>query len=189
VANHRGCSGKQQTAQDRLSTLSAVRILRFRLGFQNRSHQTARGCCFENNPKTNQDIWVLRLDAGRRAQPLVQTPFSELNGEISPDGRWVAYQSNESGRPEVYARPFPDVNSGRWQISTDGGMRPLWARNGRELFYLTSTGGVMSVAVEEGSGFTVGRPTKLFEGRYYDSAQTADRRPGPTTSHRTAGGF
>ena len=97
----------------------------------------------------------------------MQTTFNELNGEISPDGRWVAYQSNESGQDEIYVRPFPDADRGRWQMSTGGGTRPLWARSGKELFYLGPSGAVMSVAVEGGSTFRAGNPTRLFEGRYF----------------------
>ncbi len=103
-------------------------------------------------------------------QPLVQTTFNERNGEISPDGRWLAYQSNESGQAEIYVRPFPDVDGGRWQVSTGGGTRPLWARSGKELFYLGPSGAMMSVAVEGGSTFRAGNPTRLFEGRYFMSA-------------------
>ena len=60
----------------------------------------------------------------RRPQPLLQTPFEELNAEISPDGRWLAYQSNESGPDEIYVRPFPNVDAGKWQVSTSGGRSP-----------------------------------------------------------------
>jgi serine/threonine-protein kinase len=100
----------------------------------------------------------------------VQTPFTELNGEISPDGRWVAYQSNESGQEEIYVRPFPDAARGRWQISTGGGMRPLWARSGKEIFYIGLSGAVMSAAVEGGSAFRAGNPMRLFEGPYFQDA-------------------
>lgn len=64
----------------------------------------------------------------------MKTPFNEENGEVSPDGRWLAYQSDESGQFEIYVRPFPKVAGGRWLISTAGGVQPLWARNGQELF-------------------------------------------------------
>ena len=80
------------------------------------------------------DIAVLTLADERQMAPLIQTTFIERNGEISPDGRWLAYQSNESGQEEIYVRPFPDVDAGRWPVSTGGGSRPLWARSGEELF-------------------------------------------------------
>ena len=75
-------------------------------------------------------------------------------------------QSNESGPDEIYVRPFPDANSGRWQVSTGGGTRPLWARSGKELFYLGPSGAVMSTSVEGGSTFRAGNATRLFEGPY-----------------------
>jgi serine/threonine-protein kinase len=81
----------------------------------------------------------------------------------------VAYESNASGQYEVYVRPFPDANSGRWQISTGGGTRPLWARSGKELFYLGPSGALMRVAVEGGSTFRAGNPMRLFEGPYFVS--------------------
>ena len=85
---------------------------------------------------TGEDVMSLRLEGSRQVEPLVKTPLAERNGEISPDGRWLAYEANDSGQFEIYVRPFPDVNSGHWQVSTGGVTRPLWARNGQELFYL-----------------------------------------------------
>ena len=121
------------------------------------------------NPTTH-DLMVLSLDGEHRVQPLIQTTFDEANADLSPDGRWLAYESNESGLYEVYVRTFPDVNGGRWQISTGGGTRPLWARDGRELFYMATTGSMaalMRVPIEQQGTFTPGVPAKLFEGRYY----------------------
>jgi serine/threonine-protein kinase len=88
-----------------------------------------------------------------------------MNGEISPDGRWLAYQSNESSQDEIYVRPFPSVADGRWPISTGGGSQPLWARNGRELFYRHGNS-LLSVPVETTTTFRAGTPTTLFEGAY-----------------------
>jgi Tol biopolymer transport system component len=95
----------------------------------------------EVNPTTGVDIWVLRMgdpsaSSGqvRKAQPFLRTPFNESVPRFSPDGRWLAYISNESGRFEVYVQPYPGPG-GKWQISTEGGMEPVWNRNGRELFY------------------------------------------------------
>ena len=115
------------------------------------------------------DLAVLSLGAERTTQPLIHTEFHEVNAEISTDGRWLAYESDESGQREVYVRPFPDVDAGRWQVSSGGGTRPLWARNGQELFYLAIVGedaALMSVRVARGATWTAGSPTKLFTGRF-----------------------
>jgi hypothetical protein len=82
------------------------------------------------------DLHLLRSDGSGDTRDLLVTPFNELNADVSPDGRWIAYQSDESGRFEVYVRPFPGVNDGRWQVSSTGGTRPLWGRDVRELFFL-----------------------------------------------------
>jgi serine/threonine-protein kinase len=105
--------------------------------------------------------------ATREVRPLIQTPYNEQNAEISPDGRWLAYESNNSGQVEIYVRPFPNVDSGLWQVSTGGGTKPLWARNGQELFYRSPTGAVMSVRIERGATWAASTPTTLFEGRYF----------------------
>jgi Tol biopolymer transport system component len=113
------------------------------------------------------DIGVVDL-AGDRAETLLlsEPKFSETNGALSPDGRWLAYQSNESGREEIYVRPFPTINDGRWQVSNGGGSRPVWARNGRELFYYRPPGTVMAVTIPAGATFAAGNPQQLFAGRY-----------------------
>ena len=122
-------------------------------------------------------IGILTLAAAsntqRVTQSLIQTTFAERNPDISPDGRWVAYQSNESGSEQVYVRPFPKVDAGRWQVSTGStGTRPLWSRSGRELFYWDVGGSaVMQVAVQTaGAMFSAGNPTKLFDGAPYLAA-------------------
>ena len=74
--------------------------------------------------------------------------------------------SDQSGRNEIYVRPFPEVNGGRWQVSTGGGTQPLWARNGRELFYLTQAGRLMAVSIQQGRTFTFGNPQLVFDGQY-----------------------
>ncbi len=82
----------------------------------------------------SRDIWVLRFN-DRKAQPFLQTPAIEGGAQFSPDGRWMAYVSDESGRPEIYVQPYPGPG-GKWQVSTEtGGQEPVWNRNGRELFY------------------------------------------------------
>ena len=106
--------------------------------------------------------------AGERAsEPLLATEFSERNGELSPDRRWMAYQSNASGEYQIYVRPFPNVDEGRWQISTGGGTRPLWSPDGRELFYVASGGQLMAVSVQTDPTFAVGNAEVALEGLYF----------------------
>lgn len=85
-------------------------------------------------PKAGRDLWALPLFGDRKPFLVAQTPFEETEGRFSPDGRWIAYQSNESGRTEIYVKPFPG-SGGRSQVSTDGGTNAQWGRDGRELFY------------------------------------------------------
>jgi serine/threonine-protein kinase len=119
------------------------------------------------------DLASMLLAKERRVEPLMQTPYRELNADISPDGRWLAYESDESGQREVYVRPFPNVSGGRWQVSPGGGTRPVFGRNGQELFYLATSGTVgadatlMSVRIQPGSTWVTGNPAKLFTGRYF----------------------
>jgi Tol biopolymer transport system component len=115
------------------------------------------------DPATGFDIWVLRL-TDRKAQPFLRTPYSETSPRFSPDGRWLAYISNESGRYEVYVQPYPGPG-GKWQISTEGGTEPAWNPNGRELFY-RSGDKMMAVDIATQLGFTVGKPRVLFAGWY-----------------------
>jgi serine/threonine-protein kinase len=86
---------------------------------------------------------------------------------FSPNGRYIAYQSDESGRYEIYIRPFPRVDNGRWQVSTAGGTRPVWARSGRELFYLDASNALTAVPVGiSESTISIGSPVKLFDTKY-----------------------
>ena len=124
----------------------------------------------EDDPETGLDIAIALLKDKLQTAPLIRTAFNEENAEVSPDGRWLAYQSNESGQDEIYVRPFPEVSAGLWQVSSAGGTRPLWARNGQELFYLASDG-LTGVTVAARTSFNTGRPTRLIERRYF--AETA----------------
>jgi serine/threonine-protein kinase len=126
----------------------------------------ARVVFTERSTDTGWDVLALSLDGKHQVTPLVKTPFDERNGIMSPDGRWLAYEANDSGSFEIYVRPFPDVNSGHWQVSTSGGTQPLWARNGQELFYVAPDGALMRVGVTRGPTWTAGAPTKVLEGRY-----------------------
>jgi serine/threonine-protein kinase len=138
----------------------------------------------ETTPGTNTDLNLLRLANRARTEPLVHTTSGEQNGEISPDGRWLAYQSNESGRNEIYVRPFPNVEGGHWQVSSGGGTRPGWAPNGGELFFQDTTGALTSVLVQTGTTFNLGNPKRVFEtrplvaavtGRTYDISRDGQR--------------
>ena len=120
----------------------------------------------ETAPNTGDDVMQVQLDGTHRVTPLVQTPFSERNGIVSPDGRWLAYEANDSGQNEIYVRPFPAVNSGHWQMSTGGGTRPLWAPNGQELFYLAPSGVLMRVGVERSQTWAATVPTSLIKEGY-----------------------
>jgi len=111
------------------------------------------------------NIAIYRLDGDASVTPLLETTFQETYPAISPDGDWLAYVSNESGSEEIYVRPFPDVDAGRWQVSTGGGTQALWARNGQELFF-RSGDAVMAVPVQTEPSFVVGNPEVVFEGNY-----------------------
>ena len=107
---------------------------------------------------------MLSIDGEHRSRPFLQTPASEQDASFSPNGRWMAYASNESGRYEVYVQPFLG-SGGKWQISTDGGREPLWARSGRELFY--RSGEKMMVAdVITQPRFQAAGSRVLFQGPY-----------------------
>jgi serine/threonine protein kinase/Tol biopolymer transport system component len=112
------------------------------------------------------DIWMLSLDGDRAPKLLLHEDYLETQPRLSRNGRWIAYTSGESRRNEVYVQSFPDVNKGRWQISTAGGDSPLWSPDGRELFYLTGDA-VMAVSVTTEPSFSiVGTPRELFRGPY-----------------------
>ena len=115
-------------------------------------------------PKTQNDIWVLPVTGDRKPIPLLRTPLYEGYPRISPDGRWLAYVSNESGARAVYVTRFPQP-AGKWRVSTEGGSFPVWSRDGRELFYRAPDGRLMAVAVKSGSDFEAGAPTVLFTPR------------------------
>ncbi len=111
----------------------------------------------------NLDIGMVRLEGEGEPEMLLETSFNEHTPKLSPDDRWLAYVSNESGRDEIYVSPFP--GSGKVQISTEGGMEPMWSRDGRELFYRNGEK-MMAVAISAGPELSPGKPTLLFEGRY-----------------------
>jgi Tol biopolymer transport system component len=132
------------------------------------------------NPKTKWDVEVLSLP-DRKATPFLHSEFDENQGEFSPDGHWVAYASNESGRYEVYVQPFPGPG-GKWQVSTAGGAVPVWRRDGKELFYVAPDRKLMAVAVRTGAAFEPETAGPLFEARlrndptrHYDASADGQR--------------
>jgi len=121
----------------------------------------------------NMDIGMVPVEREGEPELILQTSFDEHTGMLSPDDRWLAYVSNESGRDEIYVTRFPP--SGKWQISTEGGREPVWSRDGRELFYRNGAK-MMAVAISAGPEFSAGKPTLLFEGPY-------DLKEGPGASN------
>jgi WD40 repeat protein len=115
---------------------------------------------------TNSDLWVLPMSGDRKPMPYLQTEFYEGSAQISPDNRWVAYSSNESGRMEIYLRPFPNASGGKWQVSVGGGDFARWRKDGRELFYTANDSRVMAVDIGgTKEAAEVGVPRLLFQTR------------------------
>jgi eukaryotic-like serine/threonine-protein kinase len=109
-------------------------------------------------------LWVLSLDRESKPKPFLENQFSEVQGQFSPDGRWVAYCSNESGKWQVYVTPFPGPG-GKYQVSTGGGQQPRWRRDGKELFFLAPDRKLMAVPAKPGETFEAGTPVALFQTR------------------------
>jgi serine/threonine-protein kinase len=139
---------------------------------------------FQELGTMSRDLMLLTLAPGPRngdksppaaplVEPLLQTPFDERNGVVSPNGRWLAYESDKSGRFEIYVRPFPNVNGGEWPLTNTGGTRPRWSSKGQELFYIALDGRLMAARVEAGAGaWRAGPPAKVLETRYYPGEGT-----------------
>jgi dipeptidyl aminopeptidase/acylaminoacyl peptidase len=141
------------------------------------------------DPITDMDLWVLPLSGERKPWLLLKTDFTERHGQFSPDGRWIAYMSNESGRSEIYIRPFAlpaaDSNAreanaiavaaragGQWQVSSEGGIFPRWARDGRELYYIGPEGQMMAAPIRvSGDSIEPGAPVALFETRISEGGE------------------
>ena len=152
----------------------------------------------EQRAGSGNDLVLVRLDGASgtsrgtasaspdelKSEPIVATPFPELHPEISPDGRWLAYTSSDSGMPQIIVQPFPDVSGGRWQVSTEGGSRPAWSPAGKELFYAAPNGAIMAVSFDDAPAFRVLKTVKLFDwptlatpgqGRTYDVTRDGQR--------------
>ena len=124
-----------------------------------------------NDPATSADLWLLGLGHQYEMRPFKQTPAAERQGTLSPDGRWMAYASNESGGSEIYVEPVPGPG-GRWQVSANGGEQPRWVRNGREIVYRNGTK-MMSAAVQIQPTFGAAKPVELFD-RKFDRGGSVD---------------
>ncbi len=115
------------------------------------------------NRAGDRDVWLLSLTRDQEPEPLLETPFDEGQAQFSPDGKWILYTSNESGRAEIYAQTFP-TGGGKWQISTDGGSQPKWRRDGKEVFYIAPDTNLVAVQLATGgTALEVASPQKLFE--------------------------
>jgi Tol biopolymer transport system component len=121
------------------------------------------------DPQTGWDLWVLPVSGDKRPFPFLKTPFEEREGQFSPDGKWIAYQSNESGRFEIDVQPFPGPG-GKFRISSNGGAQPRWNTNGKEIFYLSLDSKMMAAPVKlspDGQSLEAGTPAALFPVRIF----------------------
>ena len=126
-----------------------------------------------DEPGESRNILALSLDGTRRTERIVHGAATDLSADVSPDGRWIAYDSNESGQFEIYVRPYPDADRGRWVISTGGGRQSVWSRDGRELFYRDFTGALMALPVTLSPTFVAGPVVKLIDGSGYAGGGSA----------------
>ena len=122
--------------------------------------------CERLDSKTRLDLWLLPMTGDRQPVPFLQTEFNEQQAQFSPDGKWIAYTSDESGTSEVYVQAFP-ASGGKWRISTAGGCQPQWRRDGKELFFITPDRKLMAVDVKTGTAFEAGVPKPLFDTRIF----------------------
>jgi eukaryotic-like serine/threonine-protein kinase len=136
-----------------------------------------------DNPEQGSDIYALPLDRDRQPVPVVQTKYSEGSPKFSHDGRWLAYASNESGRPEVYVMAFPGPGQ-KEQVSTLGGTDPVWRRDGRELYYRSGNQMmVVNITITAPGRITPSKPRVLWEGKYLAGAGSSCGMSGPTSAN------
>ena len=150
---------------ERDSSGTGSEVLLTELGRNGQPHAWRRDGSFVYSTmgaQTGLDLWLLPLLGDRKPVPLLQTEFYEWQGAPSPDGRWMAYVSDESGRNEVFVRPFT-AGEGKWQVSVAGGIEPTWRNDGTELFYLAPDRNLMAVPVKMGATVDASAPIRLFE--------------------------
>jgi Tol biopolymer transport system component len=157
---------------------------------------------FRANTESGRDLYLLSMEGERTQIPLLTTSFHEGISAFSPDGRWVAYESNETGRNEIYVRPFPDFDGGKWQVSRDGGRDLVWGPDGDEIFFRAEIGdidpGLRVVKVQAQETFLAGVPEVVFSADLnftfraaYDIVSTGDRfvaMKNPTEGQTTESG-
>jgi eukaryotic-like serine/threonine-protein kinase len=143
-------------------------------------------------PTTKFDLWILPMSGDRKPFPFANSPFVELEAVFSPDGKWIAYTSDESGKTEIYVQPFPQTGS-KWQVSTKGGQTPRWRADGKELFYYEPDKGRKAVDIQTTPAFEAGVPKDLFatplsggsdvtaDGQRFLVNQPAESAPAPAT--------
>ena len=130
-------------------------------------HEGVSGGTYANGVPGGWSIWMLPISGERKTYPFIQSTFSAREASFSPDGKWVAYCSNESGEYRVYVVPFPGPG-GKWQVSSGDGRGPLWRRDGKEIFYLSADNKLMAVKVEtSGGSFAAGEARALFDSHSY----------------------
>ena len=125
------------------------------------------------------------MEGDHKPIPYLQTPFNEGDAQFSPDGKWMAYASNESGQPQVYVQAIP-ASGAKWQISPAGGVQPRWRRDGKELFYISADQKLMAVPVKSGAGFEAGTRSPFLTSIPYSRPWWAASRTSPRP---TASGF
>jgi hypothetical protein len=133
------------------------------------------------NRGSPQKIGIARLDGDGKPQPLEETKFAQGSAKVSPDGRWLAYCSNESGKPHVYVQAFPGPGA-KIQVSGESGTDPVWRRDGRELFYRQGDA-MIAVGVSTTAGFSAGRPQELWRGAYSHGMSSSCGQPGLSSSN------
>ena len=175
-------TGKRPAGEVRKNSSQTVRTSKFVVGLEPGWSLFALFDDLCGTQTTGTDLWALPLEGERKPLAVLQTRFTEGDAQFSPDGKWIAYRSNQSGRNEVYVRAFP-VSGGQWQVSNQGGSRPKWRADGKELFYLGPNGSnVLAAGIRvAGASLQSDTPRELFT-----VSPVAQPSPRLTTSLRTA---